>query len=533
MHDYVVVGSGIAGLFTALLAARHGRVLVVTKANLEESNTRYAQGGIAAATDPADSPLYHYEDTLDAGAGLCEPHAVDVLTRLAPDRIADLVRFGVQFDLEDGQFARGREAAHRRSRILHAGGDATGARVEVALCHTLRAAGVDIRENHFLIDLLEEGDRVVGVRVLDPDGHVRDFAGRAIVLASGGSGQLFSHTTNPAIATGDGLAAAYRAGAAVADLEFYQFHPTALALPGASVFLISEAVRGEGGILRDSRGRAFARDYDPRGELAPRDVVSRGIVAELARSGESRVYLDVTHLSAELIRRRFPTITRFCADHGLDLTREPIPVAPAAHYQMGGVLTNSWGETTLPGLYACGEVAASGVHGANRLASNSLLEGIVFASRIVQRTLGEGALDPPSALLPPLTSAGPTPNGRLLPAPTLEDIQRLAWEQVGLARNASGIEGARRTLAAWTAALRTPANRSDFVLANLTLIGLLMAEAARLREESRGAHFRSDFPVPAPAWRRRIVFQTADARAAEAWDATAGRLAAVGERREV
>ena len=389
------------------------------------------------------------------------------------------------------------------------------------------------RERHFLTDLLVERGRVVGVRVLDPEGIVREFEGRNVVLASGGSGQLFSHTTNPSIATGDGLAAAYRAGAAVADLEFYQFHPTALELPGASVFLISEAVRGEGGILRDSRWRAFAADYDPRGELAPRDVVSRAILAELARSGERCVYLDVTHLPPELIQRRFPTITRFCADHGLDITREPIPVAPAAHYQMGGVLTNSWGETTLPGLYACGEVAASGVHGANRLASNSLLEGIVFAWRIVRRTLGDDAPEPPSALLPPLVVAGPTPNGSSLPAPTLSDIQRLMWEQVGLIRTAAGLDAARRALAGWASALRAPADRSQRELANLALVGSLMAEAAWLRTESRGAHFRSDFPTTAPEWRRRIVLRRPETAVRREQAATIARPVSAGDRREV
>ena len=505
MYDYVIVGSGIAGLFSALLAAEHGKVLVVTKAALEESNTRYAQGGIAAAVGPADTPGEHLEDTLGAGAGLCEPGPVGVLTSLAPERIADLVAFGVEFDREQGRFSLGREGAHSRNRILHAGGDATGFRIEVALCEAIRSAGVDIRERHFLTDLLFDGGRVRGVAVLDPDGRRLALEGRHIVLATGGSGQLYSHTTNPSVATGDGLAVAYRAGAAVADLEFYQFHPTALALAGAPPFLISEAVRGEGGILRDAAGRAFMRDYDPSADLAPRDVVSRAIAREL-RQGP--VYLDVTHLPRDLVERRFPTIASFLAERGLDLSRQPVPVAPAAHYQMGGILTTSWGETTLPGLYACGEVASTGVHGANRLASNSLLEGIVFASRVVRATLDGHEPDPPSSLLPPLAIDDPLAGtGSSGTAPSLADLQALMWEKVGLARDADGLAAAARALRGWQLALGTGESRSERELANLALAGSLMSAAALCREESRGAHYRTDFPEQKEAWRRRIVLR--------------------------
>ena len=585
MYNYVVVGSGIAGLFTAYLASRHGRVALLTKGELAESNTRYAQGGIAAAVDPTDSPASHREDTLVAGAGLCEPGVVDLLTREAPARIADLIRLGVEFDREDGRLVYGREGAHSRARILHAGGDATGARIECALCRAVRAVGVDVREHTFVTDLLVEDGRARGVRLLDPSGREDTLTARTIVLASGGSGQLFERTTNPAIATGDGLALAYRAGAALANLEFYQFHPTALALPGAQPFLISEAVRGEGGILRDADGRAFMRDYDERGELASRDVVSRAIVRELDRSGRECVFLDVTHLPAERIRRRFPTIVRFCAERGLDVTREPIPVAPVAHYQMGGVLTDEWGETTVPGLFACGEVAENGVHGANRLASNSLLDGVVFAARIVQRTLGEDAAAIASALLPPVEVVGPdasalAPNGAgalpspgsggagaqrsvlsdaaaaqrptssngtgaqrpsssgsagACPPPTSgrgglsaaalpgrADLQRLIWRHLGMVRSAAGLAEARRTLDVWAAALPTPADRAGHELANMLLVGRLMVEAAALRMESRGAHFRSDCPEPDPGWRRRIVLRAA-ARVGARADLTSGQ----------
>jgi len=508
VYDYVIVGSGIAGLFCALLAAEHGRVLVVTKAALEESNTRYAQGGIAAAVGPADTPSEHLEDTLGAGAGLCEPGPVGVLTSLAPERIADLVAYGVEFDREHGHFSLGREGAHSRNRILHAGGDATGFRIETALCGAIQSAGVDVRERHFLTDLLLERGRARGISVISPEGRQLEFEGRHVVIATGGSGQLYRYTTNPPIATGDGLAVAYRAGAAVADLEFYQFHPTALALAGAPPFLISEAVRGEGGILRDSTGRAFMLDYDPRGELAPRDIVSRAIAHELRRGP---VYLDVTHLPRDLMRRRFPTIASFLAERGIDLSRQPIPVAPAAHYQMGGILTSSWGETTLPDLYACGEVASTGVHGANRLASNSLLEGIVFASRVVRATLGDHEPDPTSPLLPPLVLDDPLAGAESGEPPSLSELQSLMWENVGLTRDGEGLAAAAATLRGWAGALDSADGQSERELANLATVGSLMAVAGLRREESRGAHHRSDFPDLDGSWRRRIVFRGATA----------------------
>ena len=511
MYDYIIVGSGIAGLFSALVAAEHGRVLVVTKAELEESNTRYAQGGIAAAVDSGDSPAWHADDTLIAGAGLCEQHAVDVLTHLAPDRISDLIRFGVEFDREQGRLALGREGAHGLARILHAGGDATGARIETALCRAVRAAGVDILERHFLTALLTESGHVRGVRVLDPAGREHEFEARATILASGGSGQLYRHTTNPGVATGDGLAAAIRAGALVADLEFYQFHPTALAVSSSPRFLISEAMRGEGGILRDAAGRAFMPDYDPRGDLASRDIVSRAILAEMTRSGASHVFLDVTHLPTDRIQLRFPTIIQYCADLGLDITREPIPVAPAAHYQMGGVLTNCWGETSLPGLFACGEVAASGVHGANRLASNSLLEGLVFGWRAVRRTLGDSEPEPRSTLLPPmLTTPLAVPSAGIADEPTLEALQALMWAHVGLTRTAGGLALAQRTLADWAERM-VPTNRAGLELANLVQVGSVAVDAALRREESRGAHYRADFPESSPRWRRRVVIRVGEA----------------------
>jgi len=472
--DAVVVGSGIAGLFTALRLARHGRVAVVTKAELEETNTRYAQGGIAAAWAPDDSPALHASDTLAAGAGLCDPKAVRVLTEEAPARIADLLSYGVAFDA-----GLGLEGAHSRSRVLHAGGDATGARIEAALCAALRDAGVSIFEHRFMTDLVVDAERVVGIRLLD--GTV--LRAPAVVLASGGAGQVYLHTTNPAVATGDGVAAAWRAGAAVVDAEFFQFHPTALALPGAPPFLISEAVRGEGGLLLDADGRRFTD------ELAPRDLVARAIHAQMARQDGAPVVLDVRHLEPSLLVRRFPRIHAFLRGHELDWSKDPVPITPAAHYWMGGVLTNLWGETTVPGLFAVGEVAGTGVHGANRLASNSLLEGLVFGARVARRIAsgrGRACNSGNAARVPTVaaTESSPLPSRRVL--------QHTMWSGVGLIRDADGLDDAARALSSWHVPHATTVEGHEDE--NLLAVARLITSAALARHESRGAHFRTDFP---------------------------------------
>jgi L-aspartate oxidase len=516
MYDYIIIGSGIAGLFTALRASKHGKVLVLTKAALEESNTRYAQGGIAAAISPADSPQLHYEDTIAAGAGLCDGPAVEVLTREAPGRIRDLLALNVPFDREGDQLALGLEGAHRARRVLHAGGDATGFHLERTLCRALRDAGVDVIEGCFVTDIIIDKGRAVGVRTLsDPEiGEPSLLGGRYIVVASGGAGQLFSHSTNPSVATGDGLALGYRAGAEIADVEFYQFHPTALAIPGFPSFLISEAVRGEGAYLRNDDGERFMLKVDSRGELAPRDVVSRAISAEMLRNGTTHVFLDLSHLPAKSVRSRFPTIDAYCSKAGLDITRDRLPVAPAAHYLMGGVRTNLWGETNVPGLYACGEVACTGVHGANRLASNSLLEGLVFGARIVerttQRTAGEDWRDDAGALKIS-ENAQSGADHRPVKAPSLAGLQKLMWEQVGLVRNEGGLFSAQAELAAWRDELPEPRTAAEHELKNMALLGRLMATAALARRESRGGHFRSDFPDEDPRWKRHIVLSKAAA----------------------
>jgi L-aspartate oxidase len=521
-HDYVIVGSGIAGLYAAILAREHGSVLVLTKGSIDDCNTRWAQGGIAAPIGPGDSPAQHLRDTIEAGAGLVDEAAARVLTSEAADRIRNLAALGVPFDTNDGQIALGREGAHSLPRIVHAGGDSTGAHIELTLSSVARLEGITVLEWTQAVELRLDGGRVRGVRAMDVrTGEMTDYASRFLVLATGGAGRLYSVSTNPDVATGDGIAMAYRAGAEITDMEFIQFHPTALRLPGVQPFLISEAMRGEGGVLVDTSGLRFMPDYDPRAELAPRDIVARAILERMQAMKSDHVLLDMTQLSAEHVAARFPQIYRFCMEAGLDITREPISVSPAAHYTMGGVRTNTWGETTLPGLYACGECACAGVHGANRLASNSLLETVVFARRVVERTLAS-----------PETSAAPSPGLCELSAPepgeaeplTKAALQELMWRDVGIVRDGESLARAKAVLSAWQArARRTPLarppqaergaggegpSRDSQELADMLTCARLVTEAALMREESRGAHFRRDVPAPREEWRRHLVWQS-------------------------
>ncbi len=512
-YDYIIIGSGIAGLYTALLAQQHGRVLIVTKGGLEEANTRYAQGGIAAAIGADDSAELHTQDTLVAGAGLCDPAAVDLLTHEAPDRITDLIRFGVPFDTNHGEVALTREAAHSVNRILHAGGDATGEHIELTLGGLARMRNIVILEHAQVTRLLVEGGAARGIEALDTRSLTRhEYEGRHIILATGGGGRLFRHTTNPEVATGDGVALGFRAGAAVADMEFFQFHPTGLRLPGVAAFLISEAVRGEGGILLNVQGERFMSRYHADAELAPRDVVARAVFDQMRLTQTDHVLLDVTHKPANVIPARFPQIYKFCLEHGLDITQEAIPVAPAAHYMMGGVKTNLWGETTVRNLYACGECSCTGVHGANRLASNSLMEVLVFGKRIIARTLEPAQKAVASDILAPndevcrLTSPSPE---RSVNDPTLLSLQDLLWSEVGIVRSGESLQRAAGTLAGWAASALVPGDRPAIELANMVLVGRIMAEAALRRRESRGAHYRTDFPETSAAWQHRLVY-TAD-----------------------
>ncbi len=510
-YDFIIIGSGIAGLYTALLAQAHGQVLVVTKAGLEECNTRYAQGGIAAAVDPGDSPEQHFRDTLAAGADLCNPAAVRVLTEEGPARIADLIERGVDFDTVHGEVALTREAAHSLPRVLHARGDATGMEIELTLARLARLSRVTLLQNHLVTRIVVQEGRAAGVVVTDlRQGRCREVAGRHVVLATGGAGRLFRNTTNPAVATGDGVALAYRAGAEVESLEFYQFHPTALHYPGAPPFLITEAARGEGGVLRNEEGERFMVGRHPAAELAPRDVVARAITQEMRRTGRPHVFLDLTHLPPETVRLRFPTIYRTCRGLGIDITKEPIPVAPAAHYMIGGVRVDLWGRTNVPGLYACGEVACTGAHGANRLASNSLLEVLVFSRRLVQAAVAGApeVAEGPDAI-PVLRVVGPPAEVEVDPSPqpvALVGLQELLWEHVGIERSGAGLSHACAQLLAWRARpVQAATERDRLEMEGMFLTAHLLANAALLRQESRGAHYRTDFPQTDPAWRKVIV----------------------------
>ncbi len=506
--DVVVVGSGVAGLTAALHAARAGSVLLITKVLVDDGSTRWAQGGVAAAIGLDDTPEEHLQDTLEAGVGLCDVDAVRVLCEEGPARLHELIALGAAFDRDaSGELALTREGGHHRNRIVHAGGDATGAEVQRALVAAVRAdPRIRLVEHALVLDLLRTADgraagitlHVLGEGTEDGVGCVR---ARAVVLATGGMGQVYASTTNPAVSTGDGVALALRAGAAVADLEFVQFHPTALWLgPGATGQqpLISEAVRGEGAFLVDLDGRRVIDDKDhPLADLAPRDVVAKAIHRRMLETGADHVLLDASHLGEELLLSRFPTIVERCREAGVDPVTEPVPVVPAAHYASGGVRTDLHGRTDVPGLYACGEVACTGVHGANRLASNSLLEGLVFAGRIgldLERSLPEQG-----------EPVEPLEAGLLVDPSVRAELGRAMSEGAGVLRSrASLAETARRLddLGAQTSDAPGPAAWEATGL--LQVARALVAAAAR-REETRGSHWRDDFPDASDAWRGHLV----------------------------
>jgi L-aspartate oxidase len=494
--DFIVVGSGIAGLRAAVELARTGaRTTVLTKDRTSESNTEYAQGGIAVALSEEDEVALHEEDTLRAGAGLCDVEAVRVMVEDGPRLIQELIDWGTEFDREAGRLVFTQEAAHSRRRILHAHGDSTGREIVRSLIARARREREIAFVSHAGVEsLIVSGGGCCGVRYLDPLVRApRELWARAVVLASGGAGQVFLHTTNPEVATGDGMAMSFDAGAELADMEFVQFHPTALSLPDAPRFLLSEAMRGEGGLLRNVRGETFMSRYHDRAELAPRDIVSRSIVAEMERTGSRTVYLDMTALAPPFVRRRFPKIYETCLHYGLDITRDLLPVSPAAHYSMGGVRTDLHGRTTLDGLYAAGEVACTGVHGANRLASNSLLEGLVFGARAGRSAALDHAQTPVRVLKSPAGDderEAERHGGGLgeIALAVRKRVKRLMWERVGILRSRASI-----ARALWEfeqiarAPLRSPSR-------NFLTVATLIARAALWREESRGAHYRTDFP---------------------------------------
>ena len=509
--DVVVVGSGIAGLTAALRARSAGTVLLVTKAYVDHSATRWAQGGIAAALHPLDSPEEHLNDTLVAGAGLCDEEAVRVLVTEGPTRVRELIALGAQFDMRDGELAMTREGGHLRNRVIHAK-DATGAEVERALVDAVRAApDIQLIEHALVLDLLKSADgraagltlHVLGEGTVDGVGAV---LARAVILASGGLGQVYSSTTNPSVSTGDGVALALRAGAVCQDLEFVQFHPTALHLPGGvggQQPLITEAMRGEGAFLIDANGARVMAGVHDLGDLAPRDVVAKAMSRLMARQGVDHLYLDARGLGADLLLSHFPTIVARCRQSGVDPIVAPIPVAPAAHYASGGVRTDLDGRTSIPGLYACGEVACTGVHGANRLASNSLLEGLVFAHRIVDALAG----------LPPQAEPAPDPRPAALIEPAARlDLAHAMTEGAGVLRSADSLAHTAKQLDALTGRSAAEPRTESWETTNLHAVASAITAAAALREETRGGHWREDFPEPRDEWLGHVRQRLADGR---------------------
>ena len=504
--DYAVIGCGIAGLRAAIELSAAGSVLVLAKSDLSDSATAWAQGGIAVALSDEDEVGLHEQDTILAGDGLCRPEAVNLLVEEGPKYIRQLIEWGTEFDRAGTKLAFTREAAHSRSRILHAHGDSTGREITRALlarAHTI--PHLHLRAHAFTNELIAEDGRVVGLFFLDEtDGTIHEVRSQAVLLATGGLGQIYRETTNPAVATGDGMAIAYEAGAVLSDMEFIQFHPTALAVKGAPRFLLSEALRGEGGVLRNINLDRFMKRYNEAQELAPRDVVARAIVSEMHRTKSDYVYLDMTEKSEEFLKKRFPRIYSTCLSYGLDLATDMAPVCPAAHYSMGGVKTDLWGHTTLTGLYAAGETAATGVHGANRLASNSLLEGLVFGARAGQAMLKDSPTNKrTTTALPgnpaPLPGNG-VPNGTAKgtakeePSPSLRKLRDIMWKHVGIMRNGPALVAALEQLNAIPAPGPHKMCRTERELRNMLQLAQVITRSAIAREESRGSHYRLDFP---------------------------------------
>lgn len=522
--DFLVIGSGVAGLSYALKVAEHGSVAIITKKNSVESNTNYAQGGIAAVMRTDDSVESHVADTLDAGAGLCDEEVVRIVVEEGPSRVRELMQLGAEFTRAGSELHLGREGGHSANRIVHAA-DATGREVERALVDRVHShPNIQVFEYHFALELITEhhlGQFVSRVRpdihcfgayvLAEKTGVIRTFLARTTLLAAGGSGEAYLHTTNPSIATGDGVAMAYRAKARIGNMEFVQFHPTTLYHSDAKSFLISEAVRGEGAVLRNIRGERFMPMYDPRGELAPRDIVARAIDDQLKKHGDDYVWLDISHQPADVVRSHFPMIYETCLQHGIDITSEAIPVVPAAHYQCGGVITDRYGRTTIDGLFACGEVACTGLHGANRLASNSLLEALVFADRAAQTAIqdqrrGEWAVDVPAWD----ESGTARPQEWVLISHNRLELQRIMWDYVGIVRSTLRLDRAERRLALLHEETEDFYRRSTVSvelceLRNLVAVAYLIVRSARMRRESRGLHYTLDFPETRPEERRMTI----------------------------
>ncbi|WP_027340384.1 L-aspartate oxidase [Halonatronum saccharophilum] len=507
--DFIVVGSGAAGLTAALELGQQGQVALLTKGEVKESNTKYAQGGVAATFSPEDRTRFHYRDTLLAGDGLCNPKAVKTLVEEGPTVIKRLIEEGAKFDRKKGKVALTKEGGHSHRRVLHAGGDATGRELsDFLIYNSLYNKNIEIFENTFAVDLISDENGVYGLLAYDKlKGEYLLYLAKAVVLATGGIGQLYKNTSNPQLATGDGVAMAYRAGAEVMDMEFIQFHPTTLALEGANNFLLSEALRGEGGILRNSKGEIFMDRYHPLKELAPRDIVARAIYHQMEKEGSSNLYLDLSHLDNDFIKGRFPTIYNKCLSLGLDISKDQIPITPAAHYFMGGIKVDLFGRSSLKGLFACGEAASFGLHGANRLASNSLLETLVYGERVAK-----GALDYTKKAK--IRWARLDLNLRKDIGDNIcfkdirEELQGLTEEKLGIIRSKEGLKEALDKLEDLLAILEKDLRKVEgFELQNLITLAYLITKGALMREESRGAHYRLDFNKSKERWKRHIVMK--------------------------
>lgn len=513
--DFLVIGSGVAGLRAAIEMASHGNVLIVTKDVPTESSTEYAQGGVAVALSDEDEVGIHYEDTIRAGDGLCKEEAVKVLVEEGPKRILELISWGAEFDREGTRLSFTMEAAHTKKRILHAHGDSTGRELERVLLNKVKSYdSVSKYPFAYTVDLIIDNGECIGAIVLIGGEKIAIFS-RAVVLATGGAGQLYERTTNPLVTTGDGMAIAFRAGASLEDMEFVQFHPTSLYIPGMPNFLISEAMRGEGAILRNMSGEAFMKNYHPKAELAPRDIVSRAIISEMVRTKSNFVYLDLTHLDKKFVKKRFPRIYSTCLACGVDITMDKIPVSPAAHYIMGGIRTDINGRTDIRRLYAAGEVACTGVHGANRLASNSLLEGLVYGARAGMMAAEECNIKVKK--VKSLVSTSQNLNTSAVPSNPIDikeiktSLRRLMWERVGIIRCAESLGIARDKLNEWQYVLDMDfGSREGLELKNMLTVARLITEAAIERNGSVGAHYRSDFPQKGEDWRRHILIRRRD-----------------------
>ncbi len=508
--DFIVIGSGVAGLRASIeLASGGASVSVLTKDKASESNTEYAQGGVAVVLSEDDTSDLHEGDTLVAGAGLCDQQAVEILVTDGTRYVKQLIDWGTEFDREGGELMMGQEAAHSRRRILHARGDSTGAEFVRSLM--VRAAAektINLTPFANTESLIVRDGRCVGVKFLDPILRgPREIYAKAVIMCTGGAGQLYLHTTNPPVATGDGMAMAFFAGAEMADMEFVQFHPTALSIKNAPRFLLTEAMRGEGGILKNEYGERFMSRYDERLELAPRDIVSRSIVSEMRRTGTRNVYLDMSSMEEDFLKHRFPKIYETCRIFGLNIATDMLPVSPASHYCMGGIRTDLWGRSTLPGLYAAGEVACTGVHGANRLASNSLLEGLVFGARAGKAAAEDSAM---VKLRSPMVPALQSQTSKFEPETQIatavrKRIKRVMWERVGILRDGDSLKRAIAEFEQISAANLGTSSRNFVTLANL------VATAALFREESRGGHFRSDFQEQQEGWRVHSIQKIGEA----------------------